>query len=73
MTDGEFPLRAIIPQRSLPDIEIEVTREDLRRGVVHIECRACDGTGVFKGHPMYPELQPDCVECSTRGTIPVTV
>lgn len=49
---------------------IEVTEEELNQGIVHIECPACKGTGIFAANPEYE--QP-CVQCSTRGTIPVSL
>lgn len=75
-------MKMVIYRQVMDDVEIDVTEEDIRRGVVHIECPACEGTGVAFWHPEFPDREPrpsdrdtkfGCVECSTRGERAVTV
>lgn len=76
------PWRAVVFRPVMADWELEVSREDVLRAVVHAECPACGGTGVAFWHPAFPDREPrpedregrfGCVECSTRGTVPVSV
>lgn len=50
--------------------DITVTEQELAHGITHIECPACNGTGTFS---ITNQHSQDCVRCSTRGTIAVTL
>ena len=52
------------------DEEIDVSEEDIRRGVVHVECLACDGTGTFY---ITDDDSQECVPCSGTGEVPVSI
>lgn len=63
-------MKARIYRPVMEDETIEVTPEDVARGYTHIECGACQGTGVFQ---ITDDHEIDCVECSTRGTRAVSI
>lgn len=67
-------MRAVVYRTVMDDVELEVTDRDARRGFTEMECPACEGTGVCFWHPGYPDDEgPGCVECSTRGTVGVSL
>lgn len=63
-------MEAVIYRPVLGDRTIEVTPADVARGFTEVSCPACDGTGRFEIEPGHVI---DCVECSTRGTIGVSL
>lgn len=60
-------MKAIIYPR---DEEIEVSREEVRRGVTHVVCLACDGTGVFS---ITERESQECVSCKGTGEVNVSL
>jgi len=69
MSEEKTQTAKIHPEGTLGETIIEVTQEDIERGVVEFECPCCEGTGEAFWHPAYPENEgPDCIECSSRGT-----
>jgi len=50
--------------------EIDVSEEEIRRGVTHVECLACRGTGEFS---ITDDVSQECVPCKGTGEVPVSL
>jgi DnaJ-class molecular chaperone len=46
------------------------TAKEIQRGYTTIECPSCKGTGVFE---ITDTDSQDCVECSTKGELTVSI
>lgn len=63
----------VYPEATTGPIIIEVSETDVERGYTTRECPDCQGTGVCIWHPEYPDTTLDCVRCSTRGEVVVSL
>ena len=50
--------------------EIEVSEEDVGRGFTHVECSACEGTGIFV---ITDSDHQECVSCKGTGEVVVSI